>query len=174
VWKMAQCIALVLLMMICSGGFILACAQDASFPDIESYREGDYTYALTSEGAVILSYHGNEANLVIPESLGGYPVTQVCAKSFQEGDIMLTITFPNSVTVLGLNAPDCSGPQTPEPTPWSPVIMGNQRCGTSNLRALMKRSLFCKQGNLQEVYLSDHIEIIDESVFFRILWENLC
>ena len=66
-------------------------------------EEGDYTYKLSGEFAAITKYNGTEAEVRIPETLGGKPVKEIYAGSFANNQAMRTLTIPSTVTYLGGN-----------------------------------------------------------------------
>lgn len=57
--------------------------------------EGDFGYAVVEGQAVLLSYKGSEAELTLPESLGGYPVTAVGQKCFQGNQTLQSVVIPD-------------------------------------------------------------------------------
>ena len=86
--------------------------------------EGDYRYTVSDGQATITSYTGTEEDVVTPEVLGGYPVTEIGANSFREKEVrtvavsegvckvstqafmdcklLKKIQFPSTMQVLGI------------------------------------------------------------------------
>ena len=61
--------------------------------------EGDYTYTVSSENtATITGYSGTDTELVIPDTLGGYPVTGIGYNAFRNCDTLTQVTIPASVS----------------------------------------------------------------------------
>lgn len=74
-------------------------------------QEGDYTYSITNGQAQITGYTGVGGDIVIPDNLGGYPVTSIgyFAFSYYFGfnkAIITSVTIPNGVTSIGDHAFD--------------------------------------------------------------------
>jgi len=70
-----------------------------------------YTYSVINGEAVISEYTGTGGAVVIPSTLGGYPVTSIGASAFSNaaGLLVTSITIPNSVTSIDVYAFDgCS------------------------------------------------------------------
>lgn len=66
----------------------------------------DFSYYIDDNGgAVFLSYRGDETNLVIPETLGGYPVTGISGSGIVEwGENVKTITLPSTAVEIHVDA----------------------------------------------------------------------
>ena len=83
-------------------------ADSESEEQIVEYTSGDYTYShLVNENdenevaACILSYSGNEENLVIPSELDGLEVVQLGDVAFAEAGFLKTVTLPKTITQIG-------------------------------------------------------------------------
>lgn len=62
---------------------------------------GDYNYDLINvDQARITGYIGSTTDVVIPDTLDGYPVTAIGANAF-EGKGLTSVTIPNTVTSIG-------------------------------------------------------------------------
>ncbi|MDD2234901.1 MAG: leucine-rich repeat domain-containing protein [Desulfitobacteriaceae bacterium] len=67
---------------------------------------GDFTYTVADEEATITGYNGPlEVAVVIPETLGGCPVTSIGNDAFVD-KYLTSVTIPNSVTNIGAKAFD--------------------------------------------------------------------
>ena len=62
--------------------------------------EKDFVYTVSDGCAIITDYKGTDSNLVIPDTLGGYPVTEIEAFAFDECS-MVSMTIPASVKRIG-------------------------------------------------------------------------
>ena len=67
-------------------------------------QEGDFEFQIDGAGAVITRYLGPGGAVVIPDHLGGRPVTSVGDSAFGENTSLTSITIPNSVTSIGETA----------------------------------------------------------------------
>ncbi|MBQ7011630.1 MAG: leucine-rich repeat protein [Clostridia bacterium] len=61
--------------------------------------ESDFAYIVDANGATITEYKGNAENVIIPEVLGGYPVTAIGKDAFREwGDwLVKTVVLPKTL-----------------------------------------------------------------------------
>lgn len=93
--------------------------EDISIPD-ESYlyTDGDYQYMIVNNYAVIGKYLGNDKNVIIPETLGGYTVIAISGVEIPENDYqvdgafesnenIVTVTMPNTIKYINDNAFMC-------------------------------------------------------------------
>ncbi len=66
---------------------------------------GDYQYTLQEDGtACITDYNGNEAEVILPDTLDGIPVTAVGEVAFAMLYDLKSVTIPSSVTAIGDSA----------------------------------------------------------------------
>lgn len=67
--------------------------------DTKKFTDGDYLVRITASGdAAVYGYTGSEANLVIPEKLGGYTVSKIDGGAFKNSDIV-SVTFNSEVII---------------------------------------------------------------------------
>ena len=66
-----------------------------------TYTAGDYTYDINDGEVTITSYTGNVTELVVPETLGGYPVMSIGDWAFSYCESLLTVELPDGVTSIG-------------------------------------------------------------------------
>lgn len=87
--------------------FTDASALESRFTDAFSAAspvpEADVTFTLTDAGACVTGYTGGETVVVIPDTLGGAPVTAVAEGAFKDAP-MQALCLPESVTVIGRGA----------------------------------------------------------------------
>ncbi len=70
----------------------------------EIKTSGRYRYAVENGGAVIVEYKGTAKNLVVPDTLGGKPVTAVGAFAFWQNEDTVSVTLPASVERIAPSA----------------------------------------------------------------------
>jgi hypothetical protein len=68
--------------------------------------DGDYIYTVADDKATITGYTGLGGVVVLPSTLGGYPVTIIGRDAFQntQGNLLTGVTIANSVTMILGNA----------------------------------------------------------------------
>ena len=68
--------------------------------------EGDYTYTVSSDTntAIITGYTGSDSAMVIPDTLGGYPVTGIGDEAFKNKTVLLNVVVADGVTTIGSRA----------------------------------------------------------------------
>ena len=62
--------------------------------------EGDYTYRIKNDGAVITGYTGSDTEITIPSFIAGYPVTEIDFYAFGNKDNIVSVVFPEGVTTI--------------------------------------------------------------------------
>jgi hypothetical protein len=73
-------------------------------------EEGDFFYQRAGAGATVTGYRGSGGAVVLPERLGGLPVTSIGIEAFNGRKGVTSITIPNSVTFIEHAAfSDCTG-----------------------------------------------------------------
>ena len=115
-------------------------------------REGDYEYFLSDNDTVLIfRYHGTEFHVVIPDFLGGKPVTEIGTKAFMNRENLRSVKFPDSVTTIGASAF--------EQCPLLAVVELPRELVSIGSRA------FCKDESLTEVVLPKNLIEIGEAAF---------
>ncbi len=66
--------------------------------------EGDFTYSVSSSEAKILSYTGSADTLIIPHTLGGYPVTAIGYCAFRNCAALTQVVICEGVSSIGSRA----------------------------------------------------------------------
>ena len=94
---LSRMLTVVLLVCICSVGLfgITASAE-------EKHTEGYYTYTVENGVATIVSADKSiYGDIIIPSTLGGYPVQTIGISAFWWNDNLTKVTIPNTVTKIG-------------------------------------------------------------------------
>ncbi|MDD6526571.1 MAG: leucine-rich repeat domain-containing protein [Oscillospiraceae bacterium] len=69
------------------------------------YIQGNYVYTVSNGKAIITDCDELiSGNIVIPSTLGGYPVTSIGSSAFRYRRSLTSVTIPNSVTSIGYSA----------------------------------------------------------------------
>lgn len=66
--------------------------------------EGDFTYSISDSQATITGYTGSAAELILPDTLGGYPVTAIRYCAFRNHPSLTRVVIPEGVLVIGSRA----------------------------------------------------------------------
>jgi hypothetical protein len=77
-----------------------ASTASAGSPCATATIEGDYCYTDDGSVATIVGYIGAGGDVVIPDTLGVFPVTTIAANAF-DGSSLSAVSLPNSVTTIG-------------------------------------------------------------------------
>ena len=73
-----------------------------SFPvTVLAAESGDFTYEVYDGKAEITGYTGSASELVISDTLNGYPVESIGYEAFRDCDHLTTVTIPDSVESIG-------------------------------------------------------------------------
>jgi hypothetical protein len=114
-------------------------------------QEGDFEYSVDGSAVVIKKYTGAGGDVVIPDMLGGYPVTGIDVFAFYKCGDVTGVTIPDSVTSIGGGAfAECFGLVS--------VTIPN------SVRAINKWTFFSCVG-LTSVFLPDSVTVIGEEAF---------
>ena len=76
--------------------FWTPCASPEDLPQAYYGEENDYRYGILGDEAILIKYTGDEENIRVPDTLGGYPVTQIRRWAFVS-DSIRTIVIPETV-----------------------------------------------------------------------------
>ena len=73
-------------------------------------RSGDFTYSVLSDNtAQITGYSGTAENLIVPDKLDGYTVTEIGKLCFSGNITLVSLKLPDTVTAIGTRAfADCT------------------------------------------------------------------
>lgn len=76
---------------------------------VSAAMAGEEDFAFDSQTGTITGWNGTDAQLTIPGSIGGVPVTAIATNAFAGKDTLDTVTFPPGVVTLQKNAfTDCA------------------------------------------------------------------
>lgn len=89
-----------LLMFMCFGG--VASANTSAFE--KPIQEGNYFYTVEDGEATIVWYVGSDSKVIIPDILGGFPVTKIGEQSFADSDNIVTVKMSDSINEIGPKA----------------------------------------------------------------------
>ncbi|MDN5300932.1 MAG: hypothetical protein PWQ60_446 [Thermoanaerobacteraceae bacterium] len=70
----------------------------------EVLTEGDWRYLIEGDGATIVGYDGYDSDVVIPSTLGGYPVVKIGDRAFSNKCSLISVVIPSSVVSIGFGA----------------------------------------------------------------------
>lgn len=116
----------------------------------EIYTVGGITYYIKSGEAVALSFDGSLSEVVIPETIEGYPVTEL-RSTFKNCTALVDVTLPKSLKkILNYAFYGCSG--------LTDITIPN---GVTNLGY----AVFSKCSNLTDVTIPDSVTVIGEYAF---------
>ena len=143
------CIAILL---VCEP-FLLVAAQEENMWE-------DFSFVVFLDQAAITGYSGSAIDLIVPDMLGGYPVTRICTSAFCGCETLQTVTIPSSVISIGEPIPDEHGYVHPFSDP-------KHLCGTMILRTMKSRAVFADCPKLTDIYLPQNIETIYRDTFYH-------
>lgn len=94
----------ILCLVICSA---VAC-NNVKNPAITDQEQDDYSdeieLTLRDGSYAVTDYHGDAANVIIPESKDGISVTVISEEAFRESANLVSVTLPESIRTIGKNA----------------------------------------------------------------------
>ncbi|MCP5522339.1 MAG: leucine-rich repeat domain-containing protein [Verrucomicrobiales bacterium] len=71
---------------------------------VQAGQYGDFLYRLSGEHATITGYQGSGTEVVIPESIEGYPVTEIGDWAFWQCESLTNLFIPGFVTRIGVGS----------------------------------------------------------------------
>lgn len=72
-----------------------------NFVSLGTVEDHHFPYTITDGKATVTGYRGTPTDIVIPDTLGGAPVTAIGAKAFWSRDDLHSVTLPDTVTEIG-------------------------------------------------------------------------
>ncbi|HEV2331420.1 MAG TPA: leucine-rich repeat domain-containing protein, partial [Verrucomicrobiae bacterium] len=105
-----------------------------------------FAFTINNGGVTVTGYNGSSSSVIIPGTLGGYPVTSIGDFAFSGNSGMTGVSIPNSVTNIGAFAFEASG-LTSVTIPASVIGIGQEAfvsCGNlTNISVSARNSAFC-------------------------------
>lgn len=68
------------------------------------FSSEEYEYALNGENLIVLKYNGNDNNVTVPQTINGYPVTEIGVEAFSGNETITSVILPDTITVIGEKA----------------------------------------------------------------------
>ena len=143
----------------------------------QELEEGDFYYLVNKENkAVITYYKGNQNELVIPNTLGKYPVTMIYDDAFSKLKYLQNVTIPEGVEAIGSDSfSECPNLKKVIMLNSLKIIGNTAFSSNDNLNNIIipgsvtKIGLWAFAGNqsLSNVTLSDGLITIGDSMFFN-------
>ena len=78
-----------------------AAPSDTEQPTKGDAPEGEFRYRIENGAATVTEYVGEAKEIVIPDSLGGYPVRAVGDRAFADRRTLVAVAIPEGVTQIG-------------------------------------------------------------------------
>ena len=91
--------------ILCVCAMVLSMMSAAVPTPVSAETEGDFAYAVLSDGMVqITAYTGSAAEVIIPSTLGGRPVTDIGMEAFRGCTAVESVVIPDSVANIWYRA----------------------------------------------------------------------
>lgn len=135
----------------------VACASPDDMPPVEYITEGDFEYRVFRGEAALSAYLGSDENVVVPERVGGVPVTRVLYHAIYNLDVVKSVTLPQSVREIdggAIYAVDKSIPfdlYIPNPE----TSFDNSSVGRYGYQSKTPVTLHAPEGSLAQRYVTD-------------------
>lgn len=83
--------------------------NDLLYSYVREYVSGDYTYELKDDDTIVITaYIGEDENVIIPEEIDDYVVSEIGERAFSDNSDLNSVTVGDNVTVIGNGAfADC-------------------------------------------------------------------
>ena len=78
-------------------------ANENNLPFLRLYEDFDEPYIIgidSQDEAAIIQYYGEDEEVVIPEEIGGYPVTNICFNAFIDNSQIKSVVFPKTMKYI--------------------------------------------------------------------------
>ena len=141
---------------------------------VEAIDSGEWSYTILDDGsAKITDYSGEEANLVIPSSLDGHPVSVIGERVFSESSLA-SVEIPEGVAAIGDEAFARCGSLTKVIFPESLVYISDKAFVTTALTSVtfpshlkvIGKEAFSWCSYLSDITLPASLNLIDEGAFY--------
>ena len=139
-------------------------------------EEEEFSYKVVSGKAWITSYNGNDADVIIPDTIDGYDVTHIDGSAFANKSFITSVSIPDTITDIGTSAfIGCSG-LTEIDLPDALVSIGT---GTFNMCygleeivipssvRMIEYGAFYACSNLRSVFFEGDAPTVDKNAFER-------
>lgn len=156
---------------------VLLCVLSLTFFASAQETEGIYTYDVTSGEAVISKCDTSASGeIVIPDTLGGYPVVSIGFYAFKDCNEITSVTIPESVRVINEGGfRDCKGLTTVTLSESLKTIRASAFSGCTNLTDItipegvtnIERAAFVDCAGLTSVTISGSVTSIGDLAFGR-------
>lgn len=87
-----------------NGYACVACMGPDDMPNAEYIVEGDMEYRIFDGEAALFAYLGNNADVIIPEAVDGYPITRLLTHAVYKLDKVVSVMLPQSVRWVNASA----------------------------------------------------------------------
>ena len=126
--------------------------------------DGDFTYTVVDGCAKIKKYTGSAAHLVIPDTLGGYPVTIIGMTAFKANKSIISVVLPATVTTLEARAfANCYNLE--EITiPSNVTSIGTYCFENTNIH-----KVYCDAGSAADDYFDNNYTHVEVTVFPKVV-----
>ena len=162
--KRLICLCALALVLVCV--FVLPATAEAA-------TEGNYTYSVTDGKATVTGYTGEDSEVIIPSTLGGYPVTAIGNSAFSECYEPISVVIPEGVVTIGNSAFDSCYRLASVTIPEGVTTIGRnafQFCEKltavelpDSVRSIGAWAFSCC--SITSVTIPDGVTVIDESTF---------
>lgn len=119
----------------------------------ESVKEyAGYEYESTDGGVAVLKYNGADADITVPDKIGGEQVVEIGKRAFAENAALTGVIIPDTVTLIGIEAfSGCSSLK-------SVALPGSL--------AAIAYEAFRECSSLEEIVFPDKVNIVGDNAFF--------
>lgn len=136
--------------------------------DNDSEEEFEFSYRIDNRGVIIEKYLGDQADLIIPSIINGYPVYKIGENAFYEDQQIEKVTLPDTVRIIGKGA--FAGSSLEEIfLPDSLLIIENEAFSGSPLLSVDIPNSVCKIGEsafegtyICEIRIPDNVKVISD------------
>lgn len=118
---------------------------------ISAATSNGYTYTVSNKKATITGYQEmlflNGGDIIIPSTLGGYPVTAIGNRAFSNCSSLTSVVIPNGVTSIGVSAFDLCSSLTSITIPESVTTLSANTFGVcsslTSINVMANNPMYC-------------------------------